>query len=137
VSSSSFTFKKSERLKKRKYIEALFSTGKALSHFPLKCLFIIYEKDNTDELLQFGISVPKRKFKTAVERNLLKRRCREAWRLNKNELQTSLQQNNIKMHVFFIYQSHKALPYATFDNAMKKIIPQLITAINTPPLTHE
>jgi ribonuclease P protein component len=80
-----YTFKKEEKLKSRKTISALFAHGQTINAYPIK----VYWLSNTFESLQspqFGFSVPKKKFKSAVERNRIKRLMREAVRLNKPEL---------------------------------------------------
>lgn len=125
---TSFTFKSSERLKKRKYIEALFSSGKALSHFPFRAVYTISpasEHPDSESPILFGISVPKRKHKTAIARNLLKRRSREAWRLNKSQLMLKFQTSGQVLHIFFLYQTSKVLCFDTIEAAIKNIISQL------------
>lgn len=122
-----FTFQKSERLKKRKFIEALFKNGKALSYFPFKCIFIIENTENPSSKFRthFGISIPKRKIRQAVQRNLLKRRTREAWRLQKSILNDALLQKNVHLNIFFIYQSTKIEPFSKIEKAIEELIPKL------------
>lgn len=77
-------FKKEERLCNKRLINALYESGSSFILYPFKLVF-----HPTDELVvpaQVLISVPKRRFKHAVDRNLLKRRIREAYRLQKNTL---------------------------------------------------
>jgi len=77
-------FKKEERLCNKRLINALYQSGSSFILYPFK---VVYHA--TDELgvpAQVLISVPKRRFKRAVDRNLLKRRIREAFRLQKNSL---------------------------------------------------
>ncbi len=75
------TFPKSERLCSRKAIEALFAGGnRAFSAFPLRVVFREVEEPAT----QILVSVSKRHFKHAVDRNRAKRQVREAWRLNRD-----------------------------------------------------
>ncbi|MBR9915148.1 MAG: ribonuclease P protein component [Algicola sp.] len=78
----SFSYPKKEKLKSQKLIELLFSEGKSLSVYPLR---MVYLKTEFDEDTQFktGVSVSKRHFKSAVDRNRIKRLLREAYRLNK------------------------------------------------------
>ena len=73
-----FTLKKDEILSKRDDINLLFSEGKHFKEFPFK---VLHRKatENDGTSLQFGASIPKRLFKKAVDRNLLKRRCKEAY----------------------------------------------------------
>ncbi len=78
-----FTFKKSERLSSKKDIQELFNNGSSFYLYPFK---VITLPADTSKLHQVLFSVPKRLFKRAVDRNLLKRRMREAYRLNNSEL---------------------------------------------------
>lgn len=77
-----FTFNKKEKLKSKKCIDQLFTNGQSVSAFPLRLVFLPTTfKD--DVLVKTGVSVSKRFFKNAVERNRIKRLMREAYRLNK------------------------------------------------------
>ncbi|MBS1557061.1 MAG: ribonuclease P protein component [Bacteroidetes bacterium] len=77
-----FTFKKEERLSSKKQIEELFAKGSYFYLFPFK---VVYLPANTTAT-QVLISVSARTFKKAVDRNLIKRRIRESYRLQKHEL---------------------------------------------------
>ncbi|SDR73692.1 ribonuclease P protein component [Formosa sp. Hel1_31_208] len=78
----SFSYPKKEKLKSQKLIEKLFSEGKSIGAYPLR---IVYLKSNFEDDTRFktGVSVSKRNFKNAVDRNHIKRLLREAYRLNK------------------------------------------------------
>ena len=78
------SYPQSEKLKSQKLIEQLFVEGQSVSAYPLR---IVYLKANHDDgvLLKVGVSVSKRNFKKAVDRNQIKRLLREAYRLNKSE----------------------------------------------------
>ena len=84
-------FPKSERLCSRKAIEALFAGGnRAFSAFPLRVVYRVIPQESTPSLSpQVLISVSKRHFKHAVDRNRAKRQIREAWRLNRDILSPS------------------------------------------------
>lgn len=78
---SDFSFPKSEKLCKRKQIQLLFAEGKGVQSYPLKCIYLVVnELDGNSKVL---VSVPKRNFKRAVDRNRIKRLLREAYRLQK------------------------------------------------------
>ena len=77
-----FTFNKNERLKSKKLIEQLFTEGQALSVYPLRLIYIKAQFQN-DALIKAGVSVSKRNFKKAIDRNRIKRLMREVYRLNK------------------------------------------------------
>lgn len=78
------TLGNSERLKRKIDIDMLFSEGKSITQFPIKLVYKLEVDQNTSS--QLLVSVPKRNFKKAVDRNLLKRRLREAYRINKKEV---------------------------------------------------
>ena len=84
-------FPKSERLCSRKAIEALFAGGnRAFSAFPLRVVYRVIPQESTPSLTpQVLISVSKRHFKHAIDRNRAKRQIREAWRLNRDILSPS------------------------------------------------
>ena len=102
-----FTYPKEEKLKSKKSIELLFSEGKSVSKYPLRLVYA----ENTiekEELIKFGVSVSKKYFKKAVDRNSLKRVLRECYRLNKHLLVDSIQK---PMSLMFFYQSKEVLSY--------------------------
>lgn len=85
-----FTYPKSEKLKSKKTIDLLFSKGKSVSKFPLRLVYVALEEEN-DAKTTVGVSVSKKHFKHAVDRNYYKRILREAYRLNKHLLLENLQ----------------------------------------------
>ena len=76
------TFYKTEKLKSQKLIEKLFLEGKSVVSYPLRLVFIETTFDDNVKV-KAGVSVSKRHFKNAVDRNRIKRLMREAYRLNK------------------------------------------------------
>ena len=72
-----------EKLKSKKLLDALFSSGKKINGFPIKLVYKPLDFED-DCLIKVGVSVPKRNFKKAVDRNRIKRLMREAYRLNKH-----------------------------------------------------
>jgi ribonuclease P protein component len=79
-----FTYKKKERLKNPKLIEKLFLEGKSISVFPFRLIYLETTFEDGSKI-KTGVSVSKRNFKKAVDRNRIKRLLREAYRLNKPE----------------------------------------------------
>ena len=77
-----FTFNKKEKLKSQKLIEQLFAQGQSVAAYPLRLVYIKTTFD-ADVKIKTGVSVSKRHFKKAVDRNRIKRLMREAYRLQK------------------------------------------------------
>ncbi|RLD33838.1 MAG: ribonuclease P protein component [Bacteroidetes bacterium] len=124
-----FAFNKREKLTKRKHIEELFSNGTVINAFPYRILWELTTAQ--DSPIKFAISVPKKKFKRAVDRNLLKRRAREAFRLHKAELFNKLEDENKTLNIFFIYVSHDILDFHTIEKKIVQIIQKVIAAVST------
>jgi len=125
--SKQFTLGKNERLKSRKQIEQLFNDGQRFSISPFR-IFYSFQNGHppVNHYLQAGFGASSRNFKTAVDRNRIKRLTKEAWRLQKNDLQDSLKEQNRKLNVFFIYTSKELPAYDDVYNNMKKIVVKLL-----------
>lgn len=110
------TFKKSERLSKKILIKELFDKGSSFYLHPFKVYHLKSEAISVNQIL---VSVPKRNFKKAVDRNKLKRRIREAYRLNKQDLTANCQM------IAYIYIGKKSEPYhfieQTVVQSLKKV----------------
>lgn len=98
-------------MKSRKQIELLFKEGKIFSASPLRVYYSVQQLSADHGSLLFGVAVGTRNFKKAVDRNRIKRLIREAWRLQKNELQQKLKQENKQLHVFFIFTGKEVPDY--------------------------
>ena len=106
-----FTYPKNQKLKSKKTIDSLFSGGKSVSKFPLRLVFVEsdFELDaSKNEKLKIGVSVSKKNFKKAVDRNYFKRLLRESYRLNKHILLDNIQK---KYAIMFFYQTKDRLTY--------------------------
>jgi ribonuclease P protein component len=102
-----FTYPKNEKLKSKITIGLLFSEGKSVSKYPLR---LVYYSGNLGEgqKIKMGVSVSKKNFKKAVDRNYFKRVLRETYRLNKHLLLDNLD----KPYAFMLfYQSKDRLSY--------------------------
>lgn len=119
---NNYGYNKSNRLKSKKAIEALFSGGKSVQSSNFKAFYCI----NQEKGLRMGVSVPKRNIKLAVTRNLIKRRIREAYRLNNEALKLQVEKMNIGMDVMFVYNSQQILEYQKVEEKIKVILTRLI-----------
>ena len=122
------SFKKEERLKKKKLIAQLFNDGKSLKTFPLKLIYLKMEHKSAYKILA-GVSVPKKNFKKAVERNKIKRLLREVYRKNKYLIYNS---EHTKKHLFmFIYLGKKELEYKILEEKMMALMRQFLQVEET------
>lgn len=119
----SFTFKKAERLNSKKIIDKLFADGQSFLAYPLKVVFLPTQLPVKCPV-QAGFTVSKKNFKRAVKRNRIKRLIREAYRLNKNELYTTL--DDRQLAVFFIYIGKELPEYPAVEKAIKKAFQLII-----------
>lgn len=102
-----FTYPKEEKLKSKITIGKLFSEGKSVSKFPLRLVYCATELGEHQKI-KMGVSVSKKNFKKAVDRNYFKRVLRETYRLNKHLLIDNLDQPYSFM---FFYQTKERLSY--------------------------
>ncbi len=111
------TFKKEERLSSRKVIATLYESGKS---FNSKCFRIIWLKHEGADTFpaQVLISVSKRNFKRAVDRNRIKRLIREAYRKNKHSFYEALTLKNKKIVFAFSYLAKEELSYAEIESKL-------------------
>lgn len=117
IETTTHTFSKQERLCSIKAIEALFADGKTINHFPFRIVYALRPALDIYPA-QVAMSVPKRSFKRAVKRNHLKRRMREAYRLNKQVVYQALQSSNFTLHFMFIYVSTRIAEYAEIERKL-------------------
>lgn len=123
-----FKLKKIERLYQKKEIDSLFKGGKSLLEHPFKVVFL-FEKEDKQQInyhpIKVAVSIPKRKFKKAVDRNLLKRRTKEAYRLNRNQLRENLLKENNSLKLLLIYLEKNELPYKVIEDKIILILQRL------------
>ncbi len=118
-----FTFQRGERLKSRKVISRMFGAGQSFGQYPLRLVWMPQEAPPGAFPVQVAFSVPKKKFKSAVQRNRIRRRMREAWRLNKHRLYLALQDDKVSSYAFMIiYIANEALTYREIEQATRQMI---------------
>jgi len=114
------TLGKEYKLCSRKIIDRLFESGQKAHSFPFSAQYIIQDLP-TKAKFQITISVPKRNFKKAHDRNRIKRLIRETVRRNKLILETPLEMNQQQLALFLIYKHSAELDYETLLHKTKKI----------------
>ena len=96
-----FTLGKDTKLKSKKAIEQLFTDGNSIRKGPLRCVFKFASGEMAHKV---GVSVSKRFFKKAPDRNRVKRLFREAYRLNQHDLMMSHEGKHLEM--MFTFMTH-------------------------------
>ena len=120
-----YTFIKEERLCNKRLIDELFHNGSSFLCYPFKVSWL-----KVTEPLQFNaqvlFSIPKRRYKRAVDRNLIKRRIRESYRLHKHQYLYSVINDPDKKIVFSIgYVGKEIASYDFIEKKMLKLLAQL------------
>jgi ribonuclease P protein component len=132
-----FTYPKTEKLKSKITIGLLFTEGKSVSKYPLR---LVYKASSfgkpesspeasgsgTGEKIKMGVSVSKKNFKKAVDRNYFKRVLRETYRLNKHILMDNLDQPYSFM---FFYQTKDRLTYEEINTKTIKLFEKFLLQI--------
>mgnify|MGYP006268745855 CR=1 FL=1 len=128
---SRFTLGKAQRLKSKAAFTYLFEHGSSLRVGVLKIFFALDPPlDLGDEPIQVAISAPKRSFKRAPDRNYLKRRMREAYRLHQFILSDALRRKQHRMILLISYQNREKHDYDRIRRSMVKALHMLRSSIN-------
>lgn len=118
-----YALAKSERLSSLTAVRRLFKDGASGFVYPFRYMYITDE--STTPSVEVLFSVPKRYHKRANKRNTLRRRMKEAYRLNKASLIESATQRGVDMDIALVYSAKEVLPYKTIENAICKILAEV------------
>lgn len=137
-----FTLRKGEKLRHRTLVEALFKEGKSIYDFPLRLTWRMIDNERLTESfrdhvperidsVQMLVTVPKKKRRHAVDRVLLRRRIREAYRLNRIPLLQRIDQekNPGTLSLAFVYIDTRNASYAEIEEKMKNLLRKLISRL--------
>ncbi|MDR0348561.1 MAG: ribonuclease P protein component [Tannerella sp.] len=116
------TFPKNERISRKRHLDLLFAEGKSFVAYPLRIIYFPIKKEHAESTVSVVISVSKKRFKHAVDRNMLKRRIRESYRQQKHELIDFFTQKDSALLVAFLYISNDKASYEIIDKGISKAI---------------
>ncbi len=116
-----YTLSKAERLSWKRYIDLLFLRGQSFVAYPLRVVYLPVE-ETLSVPVSFLVSVPKKKFKRAVKRNLVKRQVREAYRVRKQGLYDALALSGKQLLVAFIYLDKEIASFSEMEKSMTKAL---------------
>lgn len=121
-----FTFNKKDKLKSQKLIEKLFLEGKSISAFPLRLIYLKTEYSE-GQFIKAGVSVSKRNFKKAVDRNRIKRLLRESYRLNRPSYFNNIT-TPFALMILYIGKDHT--DFETLNTNMKILLSNFIEKVS-------
>jgi ribonuclease P protein component len=131
-----YAFGRSERLSGRNSVETLFSAGKSFNLNPFKIFFTVVETGRPLEV-RILVAVSKKKFRNAVDRNRVKRKIREAYRLNKSHLLNNVSNQTSILNIGFVYVAVEKDPsFAMMQKAMITCLDKVARLVNAP-LPHD
>ena len=122
-SSKPHALPKCERLCSLRALRRLFEEGRSGFVYPFRYTYL--SEESTSPSVEVLFSVPKRNHKRANKRNLLKRRMREAYRLNNGELKSEAIAHGKALDIAFIYSTKEMLPSTTIAHAITKILAEV------------
>ena len=120
-------FRKHEKLTSEKEIDQLFQKGRSSFLYPIKSVFLISEGEISG--CKVLVTVSKKNLKNASDRNLIKRRLREAYRLNAHKLKEIIAEKGVSVSLALIYSSSKIVPYDNIEILVIKHLNNLVDKI--------
>jgi len=129
-------FTKAERLKSKKEIAAVFKSKNTGLVYPVKFLFdtSVVSSGEREPGVKVLITVPKRSFKKAVDRNRIKRLIRESYRTRKHSLLSLAEEKNLAVNIAFVYVAKEVLTFNDVNRAIGKVLHEIERKIAKNPL---
>jgi ribonuclease P protein component len=116
------TFKRPEKLKSSRIIGKLFSSGDTITVLPIKLFWKLNYDSNQVVPARMAVTVPSKNFKRSVDRNLIKRRIREAYRLNKHSLFNLLSEKKFSIIFVFLYLPKNIYSYQEITEGVIRVL---------------
>jgi len=123
------SFGKRYSLRSKKTIDSLFSEGIRISAFPFM-VWVSYSEFKDTIPFKMVFSAPKKKFRRAVQRNRIKRICREAVRKEKEPLEHYLVEQNKQLAVFLVYTGQEELDHAVLSKKTAQLMTKIIHTLD-------
>lgn len=121
-----FTLSKEERICSKKLINELFTgNGRSMTAFPLRAVFMKRTIVDDQPRAAMLVSVPKRYFKHAVDRNRVKRQVREAFRRNKSIITQNLTDDHEAVAMAFVWLTDEKYPSSEVENRMVRLLTRI------------
>ncbi len=121
-----FTLSKEERICSKKLINELFTgNGRSMTAFPLRVVFMKRTIVDDQPRAAMLVSVPKRYFKHAVDRNRVKRQVREAFRRNKSIITQNLTDDHEAVAMAFVWLTNEKFPSSEVENRMVRLLTRI------------
>lgn len=121
-----FTLSKEERICSKKLINELFTgNGRSMTAFPLRVVFMKRTIVDDQPRAAMLVSVPKRYFKHAVDRNRVKRQVREAFRRNKSIITQNLTDDHESVAMAFVWLTNEKFPSSEVENRMVRLLTRI------------
>lgn len=121
-----FTLSKEERICNKKLINELFTgNGRSMTAFPLRVVFMKRTIVDDQPRAAMLVSVPKRYFKHAVDRNRVKRQVREAFRRNKSIITQNLTDDHDAVAMAFVWLTNEKYPSSEVENRMVRLLTRI------------
>lgn len=129
---------KYERICKENDIKALFDRGMGVSIYPYRVVFLFHRDESRPVTVRVLVSVSKKRFHHAVNRNRVKRLIREAWRRNKAPLYEICEKDNISVDIALVYTATVIHSYEEMLKKTQKAVQEILKKYSsTNPTNHE
>jgi ribonuclease P protein component len=125
-----FTLNKTERLSSRKIIAGLYESGFFVSKYPIRINYLFTPLPVPGMHLQAMVSVSKKKFNKAVDRNRIKRLLREIYRHKKHQLYNRLEEKNQFLAIGIIFTGTQMIDYWEMETVFNKVFHKLLVVID-------